>query len=424
MPEPITAPVEKKEITSNDSTFKMLVENFEETKGAAKKDEPTKTIPVVEASDLTESFKEKFAPLQKEGNAEAISKLREEITQALKDGKTVSDELLKQMEIPVTAPDEKIKALEVEKQRILGDLKLNKEQKEEAIAKLETATKKKPFWEEEDFISAPIVEDKDVEAKKHADLIKSYEEKSKKYDAIESDSFIRAYLEAKESGKPVGDFLSDLQKDNPANLTNEQLLEKRIVREGLTTEEAEEEREKFNSLSPIEKKKVIAAERELANKDYQKNIEKYSTTNAAEKERTLSVAKQAIKDKNDYLQNLKDKEKWGITYDSTQISKLEEYANNVMQNGLFTKDGTWDVPRIMRLGMMENNMKHMLQKAHETGKTEGLEESFEKYGRPSKSNGIAGKPDVSIINKEKSEEDKQAAEFNKKRGINPVEFAH
>lgn len=421
MPETVAPPIEKTKNTSSDSTFNMLIENFEETKGAAKKEEPVKTTPVADTNNLTESFKEKFAPLQKEGNVEAINKLREEITEAVKNGKTVDAELLKQMELLAVDPNDKIKALEVEKQKILGDLKLTKEQKDEAIAKLDIATKKKPFYEEEDFLATPVAEDKDVEAKKQADLIKSYEEKSKKYDAVESDTFIRAYLEAKESGKPVGEFLSDLAKDNPASLTNEQLLEKRIAREGLTADEAEEEREKFSALSPIEKKRVIAAERELANKDYQKTIEKYSTTNAAEKERTLSVATQAIKDKSDYLQNLKDKEVWGINYDSTQVSKLEAFASNVMENGLFTKDGTWDVPEIMRLGMMKINMKHMLQKAHETGKTEGLEESFEKYGRPSKSNGIAGKPDISIINKEKTEDQRHVDEWKKKNNFSSVE---
>ena len=427
MPEVIEAPA--KEVvkpTSSDSNFNMLIENFEKNKGETKNaDSPIVDTPVIDANDLTESFKEKFAPLQKEGNVEAINKLREEIQEAVKTGKKVSPELMAQLEVPVdmeAVNKQKIANLEVEKQKILTDAKLTKEQRDEAIAKLEVVTTKKKYWEEPDFVEAPITADQDAEKRKLEDLQKSYEVKAKQYDAIESDSFIKAYLSAKESGKPVAEFLSELGKDNPAGLTAEQILEKRIAREGLTADEAEEERDSYKALSPIAKKEFIAKERALLNKDYQSNFEKYSSSTTAEREKTISVAKQSIKDRSDYLAKIENQEVWGIKYDSTQISKLNDYAANIMENGLFTKDGTWDVPRIMRLGMMELNMKHMLQKAHESGKTENAEEFFQKYGRPSINNGISGKPDASFLNKEKTDDQKSKEKFQENRGIKTVQF--
>ncbi|MEK6809358.1 MAG: hypothetical protein AABY40_01665, partial [Nanoarchaeota archaeon] len=228
-----------------------------------------------------------------------------------------------------------------------------------------------------------------------------WETKAKQYDEITNDAFIKAYLSSKESGKTTGDFLSEIVKDNPAHLTDEQVWEQKIKKSGLTDEETEEERENFKEMKPMQKKSVIAKERSELEKEYQRNFEKYSTGNTQEKEKTIAIANQAIKETEDFLTKLQDKNVAGILYDSTQLQKLSEDARDLMENGLFKKDGTWDVPRVMRIGMMRNS-QHMLQKAYEKGKTEAQEEFFNRYGRPSKNNGIAAIPEAKILNKEKA----------------------
>lgn len=417
MTEVLEAPVETKKKTiipsSDDSVGENLIKNLmlHDEKNEAKKS-PVTPVTSGTIEDLTKSFQEKFFPLQKEGKIEDINKLRAEVETAVKEGKKVDASFLQQLELSAETPEKKqIRELTAQKESIANDLKMSESEKTEALKKLEGA-KEKNYWEEETFDNPNAVVEKDTKSKEY--FSKLFESKAKQLDEIQADPFVTAYLSAKESGKNVDAFLSEIVKGNPADLTEAQLLEKRIIRAGLTLEEAEEERDAFKAMSPTGRKELIAKERALANQDYQKNFEKYSTDNAAEREKTLSVAKQAIKETTDYLSNIQGKEVWGITYDSTQTQKLAEWTKNVMENGLFREDGTWDVPKIMQLGMKALNTQHMLQKAFEKGQFTKDEEYFQKYGRPSKENGLAKAPEAKFVNKTKEEIEKQNADWRSK----------
>lgn len=413
MPETLEAPVENKIKTIEPEGYSDIGD-FLIDKLKAKDTAPNSNQQVPkDESDLTESFKTKYAPLQKEGNVEEINKLRAEIQEQVKSGKKVSADFLKQLELDSETPEQKqIRELTAQKEAITNDLKLSEVEKTEALKKLDSI-KEPNYWETPEFDKTNIPATVENTDKNKEEVLKILSEKAKQYDAIYNDEFLKAYISAKESGKPVGEFLSELNKENPATLTDAQVLESSITRSGLTAEEAEEQREHFKSMSPIYKKEMIANERALLNKDYKKNFEKYSTSNVAEREKTISIAKQAIKETNDYLTNIQNKEVWGIQYDSTQTQKLEEWAKNVMENGLFKEDGSWDIPRIMRLGMKELNTQHMLQKAYEKGQYVTNEEWYKKYGRPSNNNGIAKIPEASIVNKTQEERKKQDEQWRK-----------
>ncbi len=366
--------------------------------------------------DVTAAYQEKFTPIQKEGNIEAINKLREEIQKDITDGKKVDDAFLRQLELSAETPDQKkIREVTAQRDAIQNDLKLSEVEKTEALKKME-GTKEKKYWEDPEFSGDPITgkeKNESVTAQVPAEIA----DKAKKYDEIVNDSFYKAYKSALESGKSVPEFLTEISNGNPATLTDAQVLEKSIARAGLSDEEAIEQRDHFNSMSPIAKKDLLKKEREILNKDYQKNFEKFSTNNAAEKEKLHKAAEQAIKDTKSYLTNLQGKEVWGIQYDSTQISKLEAFATNLMENGLFKEDGTWDVPKIMRIGMKELNSQHMLQKAYEKGAYEKEEEMYQTYQRPSKNSGIGRTPDASVVNKQKSENAAHDEQWKKDVGI-------
>ena len=420
MADVLEAPVKEVKKTG-DSTFELLKENFEATKGAQKPAAiPQAPAPIADTTDVTASFQEKFAPLQKDGKIEDINKLRADVDAAVKSGKKVSAEFLTQLELSAETPDQRqIRELTTQKETIQKDLKLSDIEKAEALKKLESV-KEPNFWEKEDFGNTPTPEakkDENVEKTKKEEADKLIALKAKQFEDIEADPFVKAYLSAKQTGKPVDAFLTEISNGNPANLTDAQILENSIKRMGLNDEESEEQREHFKSMSPIQRKEAISKERTILTSDYKKNFEKYSTSNAAESERMLSVANKAIKESSDYLSGIQGKEVWGIHYDSTQTQKLEEWAKNIMENGLFKEDGSWDIPKIMRLGMKELNTQHMLQKAFEKGEFTSDEKWYAKYGRPSKNNGIARTPDASIVNKDKSDFERQQKEWREKNHL-------
>ena len=418
-------PPAKQAQKSGDSTFELLKENMEAAKGAQK---PAAQVPAgapaaKDENDLTASFQEKFTPLQKDGKIEDINKLRAEVDAAVKGGKKVSTEFLTQLELSAETPEQKqIREVTAQKEAIQADLKLSETEKAEALKKLE-GVKEVNFWEKEDFGTTPVPEaqkDENKEKLKKAEADKLVALKAKQFDEIEADPFVKAYLSSKQAGKGVDTFLAETTTNNPANLSDEQVLDKRIARFALSEDDAAEERESFKTMSPTGRKELIAKERGLLNADYKKNFEKYSTSNAAESERLLSVANKGIKEANDFLASVQGKEVWGITYDSTQIQKLEDFAQGIMQNGLFKEDGSWDVPKIMRLGMKELNTQHMLQKAYEKGQYAANEEWYKTHARPSANNGIAKVPDASIVNKDKAADEQQKAEWRKKNNLSEV----
>lgn len=393
-PPPVNA---KEKLTSfNPSENQFNFEKLVEPGQGAPQDDPTK------------QFQEKLTALQ--GKPDEILKLKEEVQQAVKDGKKISPEFLKQFE-EETPEQKKIKELTVKKTEIENNLKLSEEEKKKAIVELEEVKKPEPkYWEKENLGIDEVLKNEHEQVEEPSN--EEYLQKSLQYDEILKDPFITAYLTNKEAGKTSIDFISELSKENPKNISDDALLEMRIKRNGLTDEEAEEERDRYKELSPIQKRNLLGEERGRLNEQYQKTLEKFSANTTAEKEKIQNIAIQAVKEHENYIANLKDKQVAGILYDSTQLQKLSDWAQDAMLNGLMRKDGSWDVPRIMQLGMLALNKNHMLQKAYEKGKTEAQEDFFKEYGRPSKTNGIARTPETSVLNK-KEQFEQESKDFVK-----------
>lgn len=417
------APVKNQNNTSSDSTFELLKENFEASN--PKKDAAPATSAPIPNEDLTANFKEKFTALQSSGKIEDFQKLHTEVQESIKSGKKISSEFLSQIEISTeTTEQRQIRELTAQKEGIQKDLKLSEVEKIESLKKLESV-KEPNFWEKEDFNNTPGVDGDPAEKNKdkkenQTDFKALYEKATKDLEQYTGDDFIKSYKSATDSGKDTASFISEIASNNPATLTDEQIVEKGFTRMGLTEDEVIEQREHFKS-SPLQRREFIAKEKNILKADYKKNFEKYSTNNAAETQRQIHIAEQGIKGVNDFVTNIQGKEVWGINYDSTQTQKLTDWANEIMAGGgLFKKDGTWDVPKIMRLGMKELNTQHMLQKAFEKGQFTSDEKKFQEYGRPSNNNGIAKVVDASIVNKDHSDLERQTAEWRKKNNLSEV----
>ncbi len=374
---------------------------------------------VAEENNATVEFQEKFNQISKDGNPEAIAALKDEVSAALKSGKKVDKVVLDQLGISAETPEQKeIADLKVKQELIQNDLKLSKEEKDAALKKLEATPKKKEYWQEDNFMADEETPASKKEEGIPADTTKYqelYEIQKKELDSYKNDEFIKSYRTATASGKNAATFLQELGKNNPSNLSDNQILEGIIKKAELDEDATETQREYYKNMDPVGRRDVIAKERARLNEGYQNSFKQYSVDNKAESDRNTAIAKQGIKEVQELLSKNEGKEVWGIKYDSTQINKLRDWVGNVFANGLYRKDGTFDAPKAMQLGMLALNNKHMLQKAFEKGKFSAEEEGFKTTKRPSNNNGIgASLPDAELITHDENKTEEENEEFMKK----------
>lgn len=118
---------------------------------------------------------------------------------------------------------------------------------------------------------------------------------------------------------------------------------------------------------------------------------------------------QSIKEKEQYLESIKGKVKEGVEMTSARLQELGEDFDSF---NLFRKDGSLDVPRIMRIHLLEKYNSLRLENAYQQGRTEREMEGWQEIARPSATNGIAVVPE-NKNQSQKSEHEKNLSEFDR-----------
>jgi hypothetical protein len=277
--------------------------------------------------------------------------------------------------------------------------------KETVIAEPETDWRKELGFEDGATHQEPVVGEKD-----DAKVIKAYEEKLKEYEKLKEDPFIAAYKAAKEAGKDVSSFISEIKGQDVNAMAPEQLWEVALKAEGLTTEEIATEMENFTALSPFEKRQKTKTVKQELISQQSEQLKKYADTTSQDATKQAEQAKQlaimADQQRKQFFTKIKDKEWQGIKMTPSEAQKLENFLENdfKFQNA----DGTINYELYAKVGNYALNERTILQNTYKKGETRGYEKALLEFSRTNKNDTRFNSAPESK-NKPKSELAKEAA---------------
>lgn len=238
------------------------------------------------------------------------------------------------------------------------------------------------------------------------ELSKKYETKAKEYEDLVSDPLIKAYLSAKEAKKDVSTFIDEIKGEDIKSLTDEQVWQKELKSANLTDDEISAEMDSFKDLSPYQKKKQAEPIRAKLQSEQANRLKQYASENSATAARAQEVTQKFITEKEQYLNSKKGKVEMGLEMTPARLQEVSDYVDNF---NLQRPDGSVDVARIGRLGILEKNYKLLLQNAYNKGGGDREIKLMKEMARPSREDGTlkilpeqtsAAKKDVESFRKE------------------------
>lgn len=347
---------------------------------------------ILEQPQVEKSEIESILTSSKEIKTEIPLNVDEILTKGLRKEPEVVVEEQKPEEVTVEVVEtpEQIKVREQAKkiEEINADLKLNKEEKEKAVAELIDIKKPKKYWEEQSEPEASgEIKNEPTEDKQY----KAFEAKAKEYDEILKDPAVEAIITARKAGKDFTQFIKEVQPIDIDKLSYEDLQREQLRRENPDPAYIEKGMEEFAELSDRAKLKETKEIKAALNAEQHNRLSQYSLDN-----RKAAIAQEEWvvnlnKEKEQYLESIKGKVKEGVEITSARLPELQKDFEGF---NLRRKDGTLDVPRIMRIILLEKYNSLRLENAYQQGATEKEIEWRDKTSRPSASNGITVAPEV------------------------------
>ncbi len=247
----------------------------------------------------------------------------------------------------------------------------------ELVEGQEEAKIEKNHWEEEVTSAAEVkTDDKDV--------VKKYESQVKEYETLTSDPLIASYLAAKKAGKDVPTFLNEVKGEDVKALSDEQVWERELKSANLTPDEITTEMEGFKELTPYARKKQVDPVRAKLEAQQTEKLKQYASDNTAAAANNTKVAQQLLQEKEQYLNSKKGKVEMGLEMTPARLQEVSDYVDNF---NLQRADGSVDVSRIARLGMLEKNYKLLLQNAYTKGANDERIKALKEIARPSREDG-------------------------------------
>lgn len=235
-------------------------------------------------------------------------------------GKTKKQELLEAQEEEYKKQDERDKKPKSETDK-----------KEEATEKEE----KRPRKKYSGILKEATTEEQVATEKPYTEqtVNKEIESKARKFDKIMSTPAFKMLAESLEKGEDFLKIVTENEKLNPSNLSDQQKYDLHLKRLGVEDSDYKEAMEDFNILSAVEKKeKVYGITKELS-AEYQNKINSFKAPDIKE-DIVLSPEERkrnALNDFNPIFSELKDKELYGIKMDANEISN---FANQALGNFL------------------------------------------------------------------------------------------
>ncbi len=247
----------------------------------------------------------------------------------------------------------------------------------ELVEGQEEAKIEKNHWEEEVVPAAEVkTDDKEV--------AKKYETKAKEYEDLTSKPLIAAYIAAEKAGKDLPTFLNEVKGEDIKALSNEQVWERELKSANLTPEQVTEEMDSFKALSPYQQKKQTDPVRAQLDAAQTERLKQYASDNTAAAANNTKVAQQLLQEKEQYLNSKKGKVEMGLEMTPARLQEVSDYVDNF---NLQRADGSVDVSRIARLGMLEKNYKLLLQNAYTKGANDERIKALKEIARPSREDG-------------------------------------
>lgn len=362
-----------------------------------------KVTPSVESPNVLDRLAEKSAlkiqetqKVQAERKAASIT--TEQVSTLGKALEITSEEPKKPAADVVAAEKAKVDLIENEAKIAAEKAIADKAKLEAKVETLETkageVAVEKNWFENEEESSAVDEIQNTVKTEDKEGLLKKYESQAKEYQKLMSEPIIKAIVSAKEAGKDLNTFLEETKGVNSKKLTNEQAWEHELRSDGtLTAEQITEEMENFKALSPYAQKKQVEPVKAKIEAQRQESLKQYAFENTSATAQTQVVAQKLLTEKEQYLNSVKGKTVMGLEMTPARLKEQSDYIDNFK---LQRDDGTVDVARIARLGMLEKNYKLMLQNAYTKGENDKAIKMLKEIARPSREDGaIKILPDTS-----------------------------
>jgi hypothetical protein len=278
-------------------------------------------------------------------------------------------------------------------------------------AKVVEAVIEPNHWEVDDNTGADASKTSENEGVKKTEdstgeLVKKYKTQAEEYENLVADPLISAILSGKKAGKDVSTILNDIKGEDIKSLTDEQVWQKELKSANLTEDEITSEMESFKELSPYQKKKQAEPIRAKLQTEQEGRLKQYASGNSAAAANTQIVAQKFITEKEQYLNSKKGKVEMGLEMTPARLQEISDYVDNF---NLQRPDGSVDVARIARLGILEKNHKLLLQNAYIKGENDKAIKLMKEMARPSREDGAikilpettsAAKKDVESFRKE------------------------
>lgn len=365
-----------------------------------------------------ELINEELERVDKETNAEANKETvketpkeeaKDEPTGEKKDAPEAKTEELTAEEIEKKKKEELVKGKETIATEAKEEGKIEGKKEGEVIAEKKAEEEiQKDWWDtKEEKKEEPTVEtNKDTKAK------------LAEYDKLLTDPEIKAFIEAKKAGKTLRSFVNELKGVDPESLSPEQLYETQLKALNLTTEEYDEEMDKFKELSKVIQLNTTKPIKEELLKEQNERLSKFSTeaseTSKKDAERTTFIHNKATKDLDEFIKGIEGADFLGVKITPEIAEGLKVFTDKDFN--IYNADGTYNVPYMVELGLFTKYRKELMTENIERATEKGKEEILKEVTRPSQEiKGTQRMPDLLKA----AEEDVRAAEEQAMKA-NPV----
>ena len=243
----------------------------------------------------------------------------------------------------------------------------------------------------EDVLKDPFSFDNEPDTKKpepnQVEKLQQMEQKVAQAEAVLNDPLIDGYLKFKQSGNgSFRDYLKtfELDKDYDA-MSDKEIYKMSVNGLGLTEEEIEYEMDRFDDLSPVQKKLEVRKMREELKKEQEeriKNVAFNTTQQSAEKQRQL----QEIQKKNHeqfvgLTKSMVNKGYYGLNLTEEMTKAIHDHVVSG-KIGFVNADGTVNVNKMFDFAAWDLFKKDVLQNKVQQGKVKGQKADFIKRAAP------------------------------------------
>jgi hypothetical protein len=202
-------------------------------------------------------------------------------------------------------------------------------------------------------VATPVAEAPPINFNEVPDVLKTPEQRHNEVQVDEQyqemlkyleDPQVRALIEARRNNESMFDLSDKIRGNDPAKLSDAQLLEMKLDTFGLSEEEKEIERDSFASLSPLSKKEFIRPVKEQLIQEQKSRLELFANAAQEKNQQTQAVVQRAtqraISDLDNISASLTGQKVYGLEITPERLEKLKDY---VLENTSVLNDGTLNV---------------------------------------------------------------------------------